>query len=131
MLSRVCSDDRIAAWLTRNGLRTGQGNCWTRQHVTGLRHRHAIPVFGDPSTEGWMNLSQAALQLGVDRVTLRVVLERGEIKGAHPLPAGPWVLNQGDLDHEAARALTARVQRRRTVGRDRVGDVSRCLFETS
>ena len=32
VLARICSDDRIAAWLTRNGLQTSAGNCWTRQH---------------------------------------------------------------------------------------------------
>jgi len=43
-VAHICSDDRIAGWLTRNGLQTSGGNCWTRQHVTGLRNRHGIPV---------------------------------------------------------------------------------------
>jgi DNA invertase Pin-like site-specific DNA recombinase len=134
LLSRVCSDERIAAWLTRNGLKTGQGNCWTRQHVTGLRHRHEIPVYDGvaPAAGGWMNLSQAAAYLGVDRVTLRVALERGEIGAVRPLPVGPWVLKRSDLDQEPARALAARVQdHRRCRGREGAETVSPCLFDTS
>jgi hypothetical protein len=42
-LALICSDKTIAAFLNRNGLLTGRGNRWTRDHVTALRSYHQIP----------------------------------------------------------------------------------------
>jgi DNA invertase Pin-like site-specific DNA recombinase len=114
-LARICSDEHIAAWLTRNGLETRGGNCWTRQHVTGLRNRHDIPVYEAQrrETEGWMNLTQAAKYLAIDRVTLRVALEQKKIPAVRPLPIGPWLLRREDLDTPQAQAVKNRVQQRR------------------
>jgi Recombinase zinc beta ribbon domain len=39
-LSLICSDKTIAAFLSRNGLLTGRGSRWTRDHVTALRGYH-------------------------------------------------------------------------------------------
>jgi len=131
ILSRLCSDAHIAGWLTRNGLRTGKGNCWTRQHVTGLRHRHDITVYKAErqEAEGWMNLSQAAAYLGVDRGTLSVAIQRGEIPAVRPLPIGPLVLKRVDLDKDAGRKLSQRVERhRRFSGRRGTGDETLDLF---
>jgi DNA invertase Pin-like site-specific DNA recombinase len=133
-LARVCSDDRIAAWLTRNGLRTSGGNCWTRQYVTGLRHRHDIPVYQaqHQEAEGWMNLTDAATFLGIDRVTLRVAVERGQINAVRPLPVGPWLLRRADLQSPHARTIVERVhQRRLTPRRDVLGQLSLDLSSTS
>lgn len=134
LLSRICSDDRIAAWLTRNGLRTPKGNSWTRQHVSGVRHRNGVPVYDAErqSAEGWMNLSQGAVYLGVDRGTLSDALERGEIIGVHPLPVGPWLLKRQDLGKDAGQALAKRVERhRKHPGRRHPENVTPCLFSTS
>jgi hypothetical protein len=122
MLARICSDDRIAAWLTRNGLHTSGGNCWTRQHVTGLRHRHDIPVYDAQrqSIEGWLNMTQAADYLGIDRVTLRGAVEAGQISAVRPLPVGPWVFRRDDLDSTEANAVARRVQQRRQTPRREV-----------
>jgi hypothetical protein len=38
MLACKCTDDVIAGVLTRNDLRTGNGNRWTRERVTSLRN---------------------------------------------------------------------------------------------
>src|SRR5262249_30009559 len=42
-LSLICSGKIIAAFLNRNGLSTGRGNRWTRDHVAALRSYHQIP----------------------------------------------------------------------------------------
>ncbi len=39
------SDDMIAGVLNRNGLKTGNGNRWTRERVTSMRSNYRIPVF--------------------------------------------------------------------------------------
>jgi hypothetical protein len=43
-LSLILKDDVIAGVLNRNGLRTGNGNRWTRERVTSLRSSYKIPV---------------------------------------------------------------------------------------
>jgi hypothetical protein len=41
----IASDDLIAGLLNRNGLKTGNGNRWTRERVTSMRSYYHIPVF--------------------------------------------------------------------------------------
>jgi len=108
ILSRICCDDRIAGILNRAKLRTGRGNYWTRTLVTALRCNHGIECYDSQrrSTEGWLNLSQAALLTGTSNRTLRLAIERGEIVAEQPIAAGPWVLNARALqkhDEETSR----------------------------
>ena len=134
VLSRLCSDEKIAGWLTRNGIRTGKGNCWTRQHVTALRHRNDIAVYrrDRQESEGWLNLSQAADYLGISRGTLQAAIRRGEIEAERPLSPGPWVLKRETLDSRPGRQLVKRVERNReragTRGRE---DLTPDLFPNS
>ena len=112
VLARICADDLIAGVLTRNGLRTGRGNRWSREAVTSLRNHHGIPCYNEErrETDGWLNLTQAAFRLGVSPATLRLAIERGEIEGEHPLPDGPWILNRRALETPGAR-LAERVRK--------------------
>jgi hypothetical protein len=115
ILARVSSDDWIASALNRSGLHTGRGNYWTRERVVSLRTYYEIPCYeADRSeSEGWMNLGQAAKQIGISDRTLRLAIQRGEIKADHPVSGGPWVLNRSDLQTEAALRLLERVRRSR------------------
>jgi hypothetical protein len=47
----IASDDLIAGLLSRNGLKTGNGNRWTRERVTSMRSQNRIPVF-KPAADG-------------------------------------------------------------------------------
>lgn len=108
----IANDDLIAGILNRNGLQTGHGNRWTRERVTALRSHHKIPVFRAESDGDalWLNLSQAALHIGVTPKTLRVAVEAGEIEGIHPLPEGPWIFNRDDISGYAAQQLAKRAR---------------------
>jgi DNA invertase Pin-like site-specific DNA recombinase len=112
-LSLICSDKIIAAFLNRNGLLTGRGNRWTRDHVTALRSYHQIPCHSADAqaAEGWMNLTQAAHVLNINPRTLRIAVERGQIEARHPLPDGPWVINRRALQTSAAADLVQRGNR--------------------
>ena len=114
-LARVCSDEVIAGVLTRNGLRTGRGNRWTKERVTSLRSYHEIPrhTIERQQAEGWMNLTQAAHFLDINSATLRMAFERGEIRAEHPFPNGPWIVNRSILEADVAKAFAARVYCRR------------------
>jgi DNA invertase Pin-like site-specific DNA recombinase len=113
-LSRICSDDVIAGTLNRNGLRTGRGNRWTRERVVSLRNWNDIPCYSPQrcAEEGWLKLKQAAAELGVSSVTLRLAIQNGEIAGEHPLPDGPWLIARDALNTDSAKRLVARAQSR-------------------
>ena len=51
----IAGDDLIAGLLNRNGLKTGNGNRWTRERVTSMRSNYHIPVFkpADDRIEPW------------------------------------------------------------------------------
>jgi DNA invertase Pin-like site-specific DNA recombinase len=114
MLARICPDNLLANVLNRNGLLTGRGNRWTRERVVSLRTTHDIPCYDRDrrTSEGWMNLTEAAHVLSMSPRTLRIAVERGEIEADHPLPDGPWVFQRRVLDTPAAATLIARVRRR-------------------
>lgn len=108
----IANDDLIAGILNRNGLLTGHGNRWTRERVTALRSHHKIPIFR-PASDGeepWLNLSRAARHIGIAPKTLRLAAEAGEIKGAHPLPDGPWIFNRQTLSGSAAHQIANRAR---------------------
>ena len=64
-LTMIASDDLIAGLLNRNGLKTGNGNRWTRERVTSMRSNYRIPVFkpAEDGIEPWLNLTNAAKRL--------------------------------------------------------------------
>jgi hypothetical protein len=95
----IASDDLIAGVLNRNGLKTGNGNRWTRERVTSMRSNYRIPVFkaAEDGTEPWLNLGNAAKLLKIAPKTLRLAAEAGEIEAIHPLPDGPWIFARAAL----------------------------------
>ena len=91
ILALIAKGDFITAFLNRNGLKTGNGNRWTRSRVTSFRTTYKIPVFrrAEPGQEPWLNLRDAAALIGVAARTLRIAAERGKINSLHPLSDGP------------------------------------------
>jgi DNA invertase Pin-like site-specific DNA recombinase len=108
----IASDDLIAGLLNRNGLKTGNGNRWTRERVTSMRSNYRIPVFkaAADSIEPWLNLGNAAKLLKVAPKTLRLAAEAGEIEGVHPLSDGPWIFERSALTTSAAQSITERAR---------------------
>jgi hypothetical protein len=82
----IASDDLIAGLLNRNGLKTGNGNRWTRERVTSMRSNYRIPVFkpAEDGIEPWLNLGNAAQILKIAPKTLRLAAEAGD-QSLHPL----------------------------------------------
>jgi hypothetical protein len=108
----IASDDLIAGLLNRNGLKTGNGNRWTRERVTSMRSNYRIPVFkaAPDGIEPWLNLGNAAKLLKVTPKTLRLAAEAGEIEAIHPLSDGPWIFARAALTTEAAMSITERAR---------------------
>lgn len=114
-LTLIAKDDLIAGILNRNGLRTGNGNRWTRERICSLRSHRKIPPFqaAIDGVEPWLNLTNAAALLGVTPKTLRLAAIAGEIQALHPLPDGPWIFKRTHLDGAAGKAIAARAKNRR------------------
>jgi hypothetical protein len=65
-----------------------------------LRTHHKIACFNKERcvANGWMNQTHAAAFLDISAGALRLAVSRGEIEAQHPLPDGPWVFNQSELE---------------------------------
>src|SRR6202008_983825 len=100
------SDDLIAGLLNRNGLKTGNGNRWTRERVTSMRSSYHIPMFkpADDGIEPWLNLGNAAKLLKIAPKTLRLAAQAGQIEAFHPLSEGPWIFARASLITTAAQS---------------------------
>src|SRR5204863_4992968 len=87
----IASDDLIAGLLNHNGLKTGNGNRWTRERVTSMRSNYRIPVFkpAEDGIEPWLNLISAAKLLKIAPKTLRLAAEAGEIEASILCPTVP------------------------------------------
>ena len=111
VLSRVCTDDVIAACLNRSGILTGRDNRWTRTRVVSARSKHHIDVFNEirQRAEGWMKLGEAAQHLGITGKTLRRAVDAGLVHALHPLADGPWVFRRVDLDSPQLRRIVDRL----------------------
>ena len=111
-LALIASDDLIAGFLNRNGLKTGNGNRWTRERVTSMRSSYRIPVYklAQDGIEPWLNLGDAARVLKIAPKTLRLAAEAGEIESVHPLPDGPWIFARAALATSAAQSITKRAR---------------------
>jgi DNA invertase Pin-like site-specific DNA recombinase len=118
LLIRISPDEKIAAWLNRNDLRTGHGNRWTQSAVASLRKKRDLPEYSAESqqVEGWMTLTQAASFLGISTTSLRLAVERHQIEAIHPLPDGPWIFQRIELQRAEAKQLVERIQLRNREG---------------
>ena len=108
----IAGDDLIAGLLNRNGLKTGNGNRWTRERVTSMRSNYRIPVFkpAEDGIEPWLNLGNAAKLLKIAPKTLRLAAEAGEIEGVHPLLNGPWIFSRSELAKPHAQQVVQRAR---------------------
>jgi Recombinase/Recombinase zinc beta ribbon domain len=116
LLNRICDDVVIAGVLNRAGLQTGRGNRWDANRVKSMRDHFEIPAYTPErqKLEGWLNLSDAANQLGIATATLRLGIEQGLLKAGHPLPQGPWIIHRDQLATPQAEQLVHRAQRKRS-----------------
>ena len=92
--------------------------------MTSLRSHHRIPAYSDDrcKAEGWLTLTEAAHQMQVSGITLRLAIERGEIEAEHPLANGPWVINRRALETEQAVRFVERTRTQRGRGALAVSD---------
>jgi hypothetical protein len=133
LLTRISTDELIAAWLNRNNLRTGRDNRWTQAAVASLRKKRNLPEHSAErqQAEGWMTLTQAAAHLGISTTSLREAVDHHEIDVIHPLPDGPWIFNRTDLQCPRTRQLVERIQLRKQQGTEPNSEQLHLVYSTT
>jgi len=98
-LARLMPDRQIARLLNRVGKPTGQGNGWTEARVRSFRNYSDIAVYrkDEWAERGDVTLEAAAESLGVSKMTVLRMIQRGEIKGRQPCKGAPWIIKADDL----------------------------------
>ena len=98
-LARLMPDRQIARLLNRVGKPTGRGNGWTEARVRSFRNYSDIAVYRKDEwvERGDVTLEAAAGSLGVSKMTVLRMIQRGEIKGRQPCKGAPWVIKADDL----------------------------------
>jgi hypothetical protein len=98
-------DDRIAAMLNHEGLRTGKGLRWTLRRVKKVRQRRGIrtgcpahALAAGPRGDGLITARVAAQRLGVDASAITRCFHQGILQGHQPKPnSSVWIqLRQED-----------------------------------
>ena len=74
--------------------------------------RSRVIVHSVKPRKAWLTLTQASQYLQISSSTLRQAAEQQVLPFEHPLPDGPWIFQQSDLDSEAARKLVDRTRQR-------------------
>jgi hypothetical protein len=104
LLAQQHADDRVAALLNAEGLRTRMGLPWTYPRVGLVRHRHGIPTAcpivpnaAGPRGDGRVSVGTVAAQLGVARSVVGRWCRRGFLDAEQQATLDPrWIRSTAD-----------------------------------
>lgn len=107
-LAEICPDREIARILNRLGHRTGAGNRWVEARVRSLRSYQKIPVFQQATRRTWLNLAEAARELGVSATVVRRLIRDQILEARQVVAYAPWQIERDSLaEHTVQRAARA------------------------
>jgi len=122
-LSKVCSDQAIAATLNRLGFQTGAGKTWRVHSVYNARYIHHLRNYRNEGQ--WVTVQQAALELGVSQTVIRRFINEGTLPATQVVETTPWIIERQSLSlPEVSREIEA-VKSGRQLSR---GDSKQPLF---
>lgn len=101
-LSKVCSDQTIAATLNRLGYKTGGGKTWRVHSVYNARYIHRLTNHRK-ADEAWVTVEQAAIQLGVSHTVIRRLIREETLPANQVVPTTPWIIGKEDLERPAVK----------------------------
>jgi DNA invertase Pin-like site-specific DNA recombinase len=115
VLARQMPDLSIAAILNRSGKLTGRGSTWTRTHVVGFRHTHAIPIYreGERKERGECTLDEAASILQISSATVHRMIKDGTLQAQQFCIGAPWIIRLSDLEKPDVRRVADSRRNRR------------------
>lgn len=110
-LSKVCTDQTIAATLNRLGYRTGAGKSWRVHSVQDARHYYRLERYGN--TSAWLTIEQASQELGVSHTVIRRLIRERTLPASQLVESAPWIICREDISLPAVQAQTSAVRQGR------------------
>ena len=115
-MSKVCSDQSIAATLNRLGYTTGGGKTWRVHSVHNARYIHRIPNYRN--TDEWLTIEQASGKLAVSHTVVRRLITEKTLPANQVVNSTPWIIAQEDLALPAVQAEVQRIHQGRQLKRN-------------
>jgi len=106
-LSKVCSDQTIAATLNRLGFKTGAGKTWRLHSVYNARYIHHLTNYRKENA--WVTVEQAARELGVSHTVIRRLIREGTLPASQVLESTPWIITRESLTQTSVQTAIAAV----------------------
>lgn len=100
-LSKVCSDQSIAATLNRLGFKTGGGKTWRLHSVHNARYHHRLKNYRPENA--WVTIEQAAHELGVSHTVIRRLITQGTLPATQVVASTPWIIARESLTLESVQ----------------------------
>lgn len=114
-LSKVCSDQTIAAVLNRLGYKTGAGKTWRVHSVHNARYIHRLTNYRKQNA--WVTVDQAAKQLGVSHTVIRRLIREHILPATQVVETTPWMIARDSLSLPAVEAEIEAVHAGRQLSR--------------
>ena len=106
-LSKVCSDQTIAATLNRLGFKTGSGKTWRLHSVYNARYIHRLTNYRKENA--WVTVEQAARELGVSHTVIRRLIREGTLPATQVMESTPWIIPRESLTLTSVKSEVAAV----------------------
>jgi hypothetical protein len=110
-LSKVCSDQAIAAILNRLGFLTGAGKTWRVHSVYNARYYHRL--VNHRSSDTWLTVDGASQACGVSHTVIRRLIRDKTLPARQVVETTPWIIAREDLSLPAVQAEIAAVKQGR------------------
>jgi hypothetical protein len=101
-LSKVCSDQTIAATLNRLGYRTGAEKTWRVHSVRTTRHCYQVPNYRHSGQ--WLTIEQTSKELAVSHTVIHRLIREAILPATQVVASTPWIIERGSLSLPAVQA---------------------------
>jgi excisionase family DNA binding protein len=113
-LSKVCSDQTIAATLNRLGFKTGAGKTWRLHSVHNARYIHKLKNHRERhKTNAWITVEAASKELGVSHTVVRRLIREGTLPATQVVETTPWIIERDSLLLPKVASAVSAVRSRR------------------
>jgi hypothetical protein len=106
-LSKVCSDQAIAATLNRLRFKTGSGKTWRLHSVYNARYIHRLTNYRKQNA--WVTVERAARELGVSHTVIRRLIREGTLAATQVAESTPWIIARESLTLTSVKSEVAAV----------------------
>ncbi len=107
-LSKVCSDQAIAATLNRLGFKTGGKKTWRLHSVHNARYIHRLTNYRKENA--WVAVEQASKELGVSHTVIRRLIREGTLPASQVVESTPWIIDRKSLTLAAVQTAVEAVR---------------------